>query len=464
MNPRTVKNNHFLMVGTSQKIKTETLGATVLWLALLITSYFYCLPLGRFSVAGYQSDFRIYDFLFPAFFLFIGKPQWQKLRLLIKDRSHFYYYSVILIFLVILSLGVVFITSGASRMPVALIRVYRFVMYFLVGSYTYVIVDSPRKQRFILGVFYFNIVVQTFLAFAQGMKWLPSFWPEYWFVNYGFQPVGTLSPHHLQIGIVMFMGITLSMTFFNLQKNILLRLGLSVLIALMLVVAALAGIRTVWFALVGWVAAYFFVHRFRGVFPFLVLLLGIVLVFRLMGESVLSPAQSIIETRLLNPYRVGGVNELMSEREMIYRDPWGLVQSKPWVLLLGTGFQNISIFLPATGAHNNYLQALFELGIVGFIVFILFLYAILNVLRKTRNITSTPLGKLLAQDAWAFFIGILITMLTGETMWAQYSTFTLTGQIMVIIGIAASPLNWEKFGGAVSDDIGNKNLKHPRQV
>jgi hypothetical protein len=35
-------------------------------------------------------------------------------------------------------------------------------------------------------------------------------------------------------------------------------------------------------------------------------------------------------------------------------------------------------------------------------------------------------------------------MIFGETLWAQYSMFTLTGQIMTLVALAASPLYWEQ--------------------
>jgi hypothetical protein len=66
--------------------REAVIGGATLWLAVLITSYFYALPLGRFSFGGVATDFRIYDFVFIAFMLFAGLRYGKRVNELVKDH------------------------------------------------------------------------------------------------------------------------------------------------------------------------------------------------------------------------------------------------------------------------------------------------------------------------------------------------------------------------------------------
>jgi len=340
-------------------------------------------------------------------------------------------------------MAVAFVVEGRIVLS-TFIRFYRFVMYYLIGSFTFLILKTPRQQRFALNVFYINILIQTLLAFAQGMDWLPNLWPDYWLVGYGSFPVGTLSPHHLQIGMIMLIGVGLSMMFFRIKKNILTRGLLVILISLMMVVTIRSELRTAWVSFVGWLIAYIVIYRQRAVWPTIFIFVGIFIIYLLFGKDIWISIQEVFTRRLINPIEMEGISGVLGDRESIYIDnPFKMLLSQPWIIVTGAGFQNVSYVLGGpTGAHNNYLQALFELGIFGFIAFMLFLKSIYDMLKKTFRLAKSKFEEFLAKDTIAIFIAILISMLAGETMWAQYSMFTLTGQIMVIIAIAVSPLNW----------------------
>lgn len=443
LNTTTVPlENRFLRSGTKSGAAIKS-GGDILWLSLLITSFFYCLPLGRFSIGGISSDFRIYDFMFVIFFMFAGLRQLPKLKSLLDQKSHYFRFTLALIVFVLFSSIITFILKSSSILAV-MIRIYRFMMYFLSGSFTYVILDTPKKQKFILTVYYINVVVQALLAFAQGMKWLPNFWPDYWLLGYGDFPVATSSPHHLHIGVIMLIGIAISMMFFRYKKNIFIKIILILLMCIMLVVIIRAENRTVWVALVGWLLVYFFINRGKAIWPMLLLASGFIFAYALIGKDLWASLEEVINRRFVNPYELSGVSGVLGDRESIYEgNPFKLLLKKPWVIVVGAGFQNVAYVLRgATGAHNNYLQAFFELGFGGFIAYMLFLRSILSTLWQSAKLSKTRFEEFFAKDSFVLFIAILITMFAGETLWAQYSQFTLSGQIMVIIGIASSQLNW----------------------
>lgn len=426
------------------KDHSHGLGFPTIALAILITSFFYVLPLGRYAVAGINTDYRIYDFAFLAFLFLVGLPQLTRLRLQLRNTHHFHYWAMVLLFLIGISLVITALFGGVNRLLPAMIRTFRFGYYFVTAGFITTIIDTPERYRFLLKVLYLNVVVQMMLAFAQGVGWLPNFWPAYWLDAYGDTPVGTLSPHHKQIGIVMLMGITLTMTFLRTTQNLMWRILLVVALAGMIMVPIFVGSRTAWLGFITLGLAYLHMHRGRGVGAIVVVMIAVAGIFWYSQDLVGDPLQEQIQARLIADIESGGVVELGTGRDDIYlkKIPAGIARY-PWVLLVGAGFQNAATVIPgASAAHNNYLQALLELGFFGLFIYLRFLVTVLRNLRETAATTSSPQEKIVAQDAWAFFVAVMVTMLVGESLWAQYSMFTLTGQIMAFVALAMAPLNW----------------------
>jgi hypothetical protein len=423
--------------------KLERIDLSVFVLGLLITSYYYVVPLGRFSFGGFLSDFRIYDFAFVVFVLIVGIKQLPRFIELVENKTDFNYLSVLLIGLIWFSLAITAITGGMDRFLPALIRAVRFSAYLIAAGYVVVLVDSPRKFRFIFAIIYANIVIQSLLAFAQGLKLLPSFWPDYWLSAYGDLPVGTLSPHHKQIGVVMILGISLSFTLIRSTKNLFLRALLLLLLSVMVIVPILALSRTAWLGIIGFLLAYFYRHRAKGLIMIGLVSLILLGLFYFGQDSIRQSLVTDINSVLIDRLDRYGFAGIAGDRLPIYFSEYPeAIYRAPWILVIGTGFQNISVFMGPTGAHNNYFQAFFELGIIGFIVFVLLLFRILKSLTATSEQTAGAFYRLLAQDIWVAFIAIMLTMFVGETLWAQYSMFTLTGQIMTVVALAISPSNW----------------------
>jgi O-antigen ligase len=446
MQSRQLSNRSFSI--KEAKTEESSLGFPVIMLAILITSYFYVLPLGRYAVGGVLTDYRLYDFVFVAFFLIVGLKEFPKVQWLWQQRDSLFHWMFWLIFLVCISLSLTMLLSGLRSFMPGVIRAVRFSYLLLTASFVTTLANTPKRFKFILLVFYLNIVLQAILAFAQGLKWLPNFWPQYWLVSYGNFPVGTLSPHHQHIGIVMLLGIAMTLAFFQHTKNYILRGLLLLILGLMTAVPIFAGIRTAWIGFLGIVLGYFLVYGARG-FPGLVVVgLGLFALFYTSQDLVRAPLEEQIQNRVLSQVDVGGVEELYGERTVIYFEylPKGL-QRYPWVAITGTGFQNIKYIIGATGAHNNFLQAWLELGIIGFIVFCRFLWNIGRQIKLVEAERPNDLASAAAHAAWIALIAIIITMFAGEVIWGQYSMFTLTGHVMTLMSLGVASLYWDTWTG-----------------
>jgi hypothetical protein len=419
------------------------IGWPTIGLALLLTSYFYTLPLGRYSVGEVDTDYRLYDMVTIVVGLALGPKLWGRLRELGRIRVG--YWRWIYVFIVVVWLSLILTVATSNGPAQAILRAGRFTAYLLTAAAIPAVVDTPARYRFLLGVFWLNIVAQALLASAQGLGLVGSLWPSYWLTHYNDLPVGTLSPHHKQIGVVMMLGMGLSLGLLSGTKKWTMRVLYALSIAPMIFVPVVGGTRSAFLGAGALVLAFVLAYRQRVVWTMLIVSVTLGAVMFLGGAELLDPMEGSLQDRVSTPFEKRGLEGLAHDRSIIYfeRIPKAL-DKNPQIILTGTGFENASTYLAATGAHNNYIHAWFELGIIGFTVFLIMLWRILSVLSVAANKSTSMLERAVARGAWAAFWGVLASMFVGETLWAQYSMFTLTGQIMAMVGIAVAPLNWAK--------------------
>jgi hypothetical protein len=453
----------------TKKAENTNLGWDTLLLAGVISSFFYVLPLGRYSVAGIGTDFRAYDFSIAMIALLVGLRKLPEMKKLWTNHSQYHYWALLLLIITLFSMILTIILGGGNVFLASLIRYYRFFAYFIIiPGLIVTVVDTPKRQRFLFIVFYANIAIQACLAFAQGMGWISTFWPAYWTGgSYGILPVGTLSPHHLQIAIIMMIGIPLSDTLLRLTSYRIFKLLVLLLIPIMAGVIIFSGTRSIWVSIIPMILAYIYIYKFNGFVGLIIFALLFAGFMWGQDRLVQEKLMQVVDSRLLVYLEnESSLNSISSGRVTLYTvnllDVW---QNVPWVFLIGVGFQNIaSVFGGATGAHNNYFQAWIELGLFGLIVYLRFLKAIWDTLHDVYKNALSSFEKDLAKAALISFVGILTVMLANEVLWAQYSSFTLSGQILIMIALASSSLNWstQKIHAHLHDsDLSLKVGKHP---
>lgn len=420
----------------------------VFWLCLLITSYFYCLPLGRFNIAGFDSDFRIFDFIIVLFWMFNWNYLARRIAFIYANRRLSTYYLKILIVIILISIIFNVMFRGLGYIGPTAIRAFRFIAYLSTLVAMLAIVDSRVKFKIVLGVFFGNIILQTILAFLQGIDVLGHFWPMYWREMYGLNdaPVATLSPHHKHIGVVMLMGLGLSLGLLQYSRNVIWKIFYAISGILMLIIPLFSGTRTFLLGIAGVLVALIWQSRGRALTSSLFLGLAFMLVLYYAGDSVRQVAVEKInekyEDRIVREYEKGGVAELASERTVIYESIFRAIGEYPFLLITGTGFQAGTVFVFGNGAHNNFLQYLLETGLIGLFFFLAFLYTTLVNLTNARKEQKYRLERTIAGFVWIGLIGLISTMFVGETLYAQPSMFTLSGQIMIFLGLGIAPYFW----------------------
>ena len=414
-------------------------------LMVLIVSFFYCLPLGRFSIGGFDSDFRIFDFaiVFVFGYYITNENVMQEVKQVIRSKVWFTRWLKVLIILLLFSLLVATAYSGTDFILPRLIRIFRFLAYLSVPFLVLAVVRTRTQYMLLLNVLFWVIAMVGVIAFLQGLNLLPTFWPEYWREMYSENdaPVATLSPHHKHMGVIMLVGLCLGVGYFLRVKSWWMKLVLVGLILMMFTVPLFAGTRTYLLAFVGVIPAMLYIGRFNLILPMLVLVGGGLLFLQFGGGAVTTRVENKFEERVTARVDKLGYEGLYRERTMIYWDILRAVGEHPYLLVTGTGYQNIFEFIGANGAHNNYLQALMELGLLGLIVFLSFLALLWRNLLTTARIRDRGISSM-AQYTWVALCGIIMTMFVGETFWGQAAMFTLAGQLSFMFALAVSPLYW----------------------
>lgn len=421
---------------------------SILPLAVLMISFFYCLPLGRFSLGGFDSDFRVFDFaiLFTFLFYFSKQEVTREFARLFRTNDWFLRWMKILAVLVLLSIVVSVAYSGFSFILPRLIRVYRFIAYLLVPFLVFATIRNKKDFLFLLRLMFWLMAVVGLVAFLQGLGFLPHFWPEYWRIMYSENdaPVATLSPHHKHMGVIMMVGVCIGIGYFLRTRSFVFKAIIAGACLIMFTVPLFAGTRTYLLGFVAIIPAILLVGRGQSTIPIMVMVVISLIFIRYSGGSVTSRVEKKFDERITARVDKLGYEGLYRERTVIYTDIFRTLLQHPYLLITGTGYQNIFRFIGANGAHNNYLQALMELGLFGFIVFLSFLSTLWKNLRTVSKIVKDRDIVITAQYTWVALCGILLTMFVGETFWGQAAMFTLAGQLSFLFGIAVSPLYWLK--------------------
>ncbi|MCB9207671.1 MAG: O-antigen ligase family protein [Ignavibacteriales bacterium] len=424
--------------------------------AILISSFFICIPLGRFSFAGFASDFRIYDYFSLLFILLYWKKikKWHKV--ITKSPHFFTFYAKWLCIIVGFSVFFTLIHRGVNYMPPTLIRLFRYFLYFSSATIAITLVDTLKKFKFIIWVIFINISIQTILAFLQGIDLIPSFWPDYWLKAYEVEnvPVGTLSPHHKHIAVVMLLGIPLAMGLIKVSKNLLIKVVLIPMIFLMIAVPLFPATKTFVFSVIGLILGFFYINKVKGFPILLVLVLAGFILFPLVNASVYTSIEDQLDHRLLRFVEKWNFSKITTGRDKVYNYAFDALLEYPYLFVTGTGFQGISAYIPATGAHNNFLQYLMEAGIAGLVFFILLIRQIHKNLFWAIKNASSIYEREMIKHIWIGFVGVFFSLFSGEVLYAQYSMFTLPGLILILFGVAISLFFWRKF----NQHLSNKNV------
>jgi O-antigen ligase len=245
--------------------------------------------------------------------------------------------------------------------------------------------------------------------------------------------VGSMSYHHGMLGTFMLIPFSLSIGQARMAEKKVYRIGNIVLAAIFLLLVILSGTRSALLGLFVTVAIFMALNLKwkRSNLKYVTFsLIGIITVY------YLTPVKILVQTTYDKGNNIVDASSL--GRLLIWQGAWDFfINSDLLHKLFGSGFgcfflipQKHVIFdglRHSWGAHNNYLNALCETGLVGLIAFVSFFVSSLIVLYKRKH----PLSK-------SFFyatIAMLFSGLTQETFWVTAAFHNLWLIYMVIFAL-----------------------------
>ena len=415
---------------------------------LVVAVYFYCLPSGRFTFFGFNSDLRIYDFvgLTYVFWCYITFP--KKIFNLFKSRRSPAYYSGLLIIALLVGVVISVIYNGLSFLPPTLIRFLRFIVYLHMLICALLFIDTPSKLRIVVKLFLFGVSIQACIGLLQYLGYIPNLWPEYWVQMYSADDdlvlfTGTLAPHHKHFSMIMLAGVALILGKLSVSQSKMRRVYFVALIILYSLVPLLSGTKTYLFTFALLLLVYISQIGFTKSF-YLLAVTGMVffIMYSTFQDMFFSDISSKLDSRLFKYFSQSGVdlNGVTTGRTRIYTAIFSTLLLRPYLLVTGTGFMNIKSFIPATGAHNLYLQYLMELGIWGLSIYLLYLNSFWRFYNQVKTNKSNFGGDYVLGGKLVLCV-IIVSGLTGEVLYAQYSMMTLPGHLVILLSIGLIPRN-----------------------
>lgn len=245
--------------------------------------------------------------------------------------------------------------------------------------------------------------------------------------------MGTMSYHHGMLGTFMLMPFFLSIGQAWIAEKRVYQIGNMVLAAIFLSLVILSGARSALLGLFVTSAIFFALNLKwkRSNLKYVIFtLIGVIAVY------YLTPVKLLVQTTYDRGNNVVDASSL--GRLYIWKSAWEFfINSDLFHKIFGSGFgcfflipQKYVIFdglRHSFGAHNNYLNALCETGLVGLVAFFAFFALSLRVLYKRKH----PLSK-------SFFyatIAMLFSGLTQETFWVTVSFHNLWLIYMVLFAL-----------------------------
>ncbi len=413
-------------------------------LMLMLCSYYYNLAVFRYSLTA-QNELRLYDFvgILVIYQYLINKVA---IDAFIRSRT---YMSRLFDFIrwalvtMVLTMMISIVTERYIWILRTVLFMYHFLIFFFSHVFFLILMHNKKSYRQFIYAMIFLTIAASVIVWLQHMGVIGYLWSDVDKESYGGFFSGTLGPNKIVLGMVMFISsVTLMGVYFErpivIRKWLLLLAILSGLLSLML-----SGSRTSYVGILIF-ASYFFMRR-TGRFLHITILIGGLVValsfydFEIL-RRIIDTVQGRVVDRISDPSQVmqGNVvqlyEDLGSGRKNLSLGYIKYLVSNPQVIPFGTGFNNYITY--GASAHNIYLTLINEVGLVGLVLYIRWLFGYLYIdLRRFSSLDLSLKGMVL---------GMIVTLFFGEHLYVYRPVFGILGLFLFASAVLISPLYFKK--------------------
>ncbi len=410
-------------------------------LVLMICSYFYNLPVLKYSLKG-DNEFRIYDILglVILFFVFINRSfiiQYINLKSYLKYLNTFVLWcGFTLIFTAIFSF--------VKGRPLWFIQTCLYYYHFLVFFYTAVLFSIYLRKRsrykFIASIILILTICESVLVFLQHYGQVPFLWNDVYRSAYGGFISGTLGPNKIVLGMFMFFSLVFSIGLFFQKQVKVNRLLIVFSIIAAIATIGISGSRTTYLALIIFLC-YLFISKTKKFFALSVLISIAIIVGFFFNLEVIDTIVETFENRVVNkvsdPTLLTGTNldvgqlyeDLGSGRNRLSLIYLKYLFSNFYVVPIGIGLNNR--LLVGYSAHNIYLSLINEVGVVGLFLYFKWLTSYLYLKFGKASFLKLALNGLT--------IAMLVTLFFGEHLYIYRPLFAVLGYFLLITVLLIAP-------------------------
>ncbi len=401
-------------------------------LILLLVSYFYNLPVIKYSIKG-SNELRLYDVLGPFLFFFYFKYLniFNREVKQIVFLKRFYQFVIYCSISIILTLIFSVLKGRILYFVQSFLYLYHMWVFFLGAVFLFFALDSKKKyKRFVL-IVALLIMAQGVLVILQHFGIVPFLWNEIYYRSYGGFKSGTLGPNKIVLGIFMLISFALAIGLYFLKTVKLPKYFFIVLFGIIGVTILLSGSRTTYVGVIVFLVYFMFNNTQKFlIFGIIAATLSILVAFAF--PSLVGSIDDVLQNRVTyvidepeDLQRDQNYSEIYSElstgRDRLHVKYVNYLLSNPQVLPVGKGFNNRMGV--GNSAHNIYLTFLNELGIVGLIFYLRWLFSYLLISKKRIPGMQLALNGLV--------IAMLVTLYFGEHLYVYRPLFAILGYFLV---------------------------------
>ncbi len=406
----------------------------------MFLSFFYNLPVVTYSAVG-NNELRLYDLAGLAL-VYLYITNYNLINAIINYRAPFknlfqflQWCNVTMLF----TIGYSIYSDKYFWIFQSLLYLFHFWIFFLGAVFLVVIIQDLKQFKRLVTWSLICASVVFFIVILQNFQVIPFLWNQSYYDNYHGFLSGTVGPNKIVIGITTLIVFALAIGLLNDKRVTINVVILLITIALSTIVLIMSGSRTAYVGFAVFVL-YFSIRETKSF-----IFSGIVLFFVIIGVSYLNPeiltkATDVYEGRVVNKIKnpnelqdgnVDGLYEdLGAGRETILFKYLDLLTNDLIFVPLGKGFNNRIDTM--SSAHNIYLSLIYEVGIVGMVLYCRWLWSFMLV--KMHNFPQ------LRMSLKGLALAMIVTLFFGEHLYVYRALFGLVGLFLFVTTILCSPI------------------------